>query len=74
MFIYLHKVVMCLQKDMLNKNTLGVKKSARPIRSSPTYVRPKAVISAEAKKSPSKMFPKNYLNEIQQFYNMFSQV
>ena len=39
--------------DMLNKNNLGVK-SARPIRRSPTYVhvRPKALISAEAKKSP----------------------
>ena len=40
--------------DMLNNNTLGVKKS-RPIRSNPTYVRPKAMISAEVKKS-SKMF------------------
>ena len=29
----------------------GCKKSARPIRSSPTYLRPKALISAEAKKS-----------------------
>ena len=38
---------------MLNKNSLGVK-SARPIRSNPTYVRPKALISAEAKKSPIK--------------------
>ena len=29
----------------------GCKKSARPIRSSPTYVRPKALTSAKAKKS-----------------------
>ena len=32
----------------------GYKKGAGPIRSSPTYVRPKALISAEAKKSPIK--------------------
>ena len=37
--------------DMLNKNTLGVKDMG-PIRSSPTYVQPKALISAEAKISP----------------------
>ena len=45
---------------MLNKNALGVK-SAGPI---PTYVRPKALISAEAKKSPIKDIS-NYLNDIQ---------
>ena len=45
---------------------LGCKKSARPIRSSPTYVQPKALISAEAKKSPSRIQDvSNYLNEIQ---------
>ena len=49
---------------MLNKNTLGVKKSAEPISSSPTYVQPKALISAEAKKSPIKDIS-NYLNDIQ---------
>ena len=49
--------------DMLNKNTLGVK-SARLIRSSPTYVPPKALISAEAKKSPIKDVS-NYLNDTQ---------
>ena len=38
----------------------GCKKSAGLIRSSPTYVRPKALISAEAKKSPIKDFS-NYL-------------
>ena len=46
--------------DMLNKNTLGVKK----FEASPTYVRPKALISAEAKKSPIKDVS-NYLNDIQ---------
>ena len=30
----------------------GCKKGARPIRSSPTYVRPKSLLSAEDKKSP----------------------
>ena len=60
---------------MLNKNTLGVKKvRGQQEATLPMYMRPKAMISAEAKKSPSKMFPKNYLNEIQQFYNMFLQV
>ena len=34
----------------LNKNTLGMKLT----RSNPTYVQPKALISAEAKKSPIK--------------------
>ena len=48
--------------DMLNKNTLDVK-SARPIRSSPTYVRLKSLILAEAKKSPIKDIL-NYLNDI----------
>ena len=38
--------------EMLNKNTLGVK-SVGPIRS-PTYLQPKVLISAEAKKSPIK--------------------
>ena len=51
----------------------GCKKSARPIRSSPTYLRPKALISAEAKKSPIKVVS-NYLNEIQEFYSIFLQV
>ena len=37
--------------DMLNKNTLGVKKCGAN-KKQPTYVRPKALISAEAKKSP----------------------
>ena len=32
----------------------GCKKGARPIRSTPTYVRPKSLISAEAKKSSIK--------------------
>ena len=32
---------------------LGCKKGVGPIRSSPTYVRPKVLISAEAKKSPT---------------------
>ena len=61
---------MCLyfqkSSDMLNKNTLGVKKSARPIRSSIAnrYVRPKTLISVEAKKLLIKnLF--NYLNDIQ---------
>ena len=44
--------------DVLKKHS-GCKKSVRPIRSSPTYVQPKAVISAEAKKSPLNIFPKN---------------
>ena len=48
---------------MLNKNILG-EKGARPIRSSPTYVQPKSLISAEAKKSPIKDVL-NYLNDIQ---------
>ena len=39
-------------------------KSVRPIRSSPTYVRPKALISTEAKKSPVKDVS-NYLNDMQ---------
>ena len=45
---------------MLNKNTLSVKKSTRPIRSSIVnrYVRPKTLISAEAKK----LLIKNLLN------------
>ena len=50
---------------MLNKNTLGVK-SVRPIRSSIAnrYVRPKTLISVEAKKLLIKnLF--NYLNDIQ---------
>ena len=42
---------------------LGIK-SARPIRSSPTYVEPKALISAETKKSPIKDVL-NYLNNKQ---------
>ena len=42
----------------------GCKKGAGPKRSSPTYVRPKALISAEAKKSPIKD-ASNYLNDIQ---------
>ena len=49
--------------DMLNKNTLGVKKCGT-IRSSPTYMQPKGLISAEAKKSPIKDVS-NYLNDIQ---------
>ena len=49
--------------DMLNKNTLGIK-SVRPIRNSYTYVQPKALISAEVKKSPIKD-ALNYLNDIQ---------
>ena len=40
------------------------KKSTRPIRSSPTYVQIKALIAAEAKKSPIKDVS-NYLNDIQ---------
>ena len=51
---------------MLNKNTLGIKKSARPIRSriANKYVRPKTLISVEAKKLLIKnLF--NYLNDIQ---------
>ena len=41
-----------INSDMLNKNTWGVKKSARPIRSNIAnrQVRPKGLISAEAKK------------------------
>ena len=42
----------------------GCKKGVVPTRSSPTYVRPKALISAEAKKSPIKDVS-NYLNDIQ---------
>ena len=42
----------------------GCKKGAGPIRSSPTYVQPKALISAEAKKSPIKDVS-NYLNDIE---------
>ena len=50
---------------MLNKNTLGVK-NVGPIRNSPTYVQSKALISAEAKKSPIAIKDvSNYLNEIQ---------
>ena len=41
----------------------GCKKSVGPIRSSPTYVQPKGVISAEAKKSPIKDVS-NYLNSL----------
>ena len=48
---------------MLDKNILGVKQCG-PIRSSPTYVRPTALISAEAKKSSIKDVS-NYLNDIQ---------
>ena len=46
---------------MLNKNTLGI---AKPIRSSPTYVQPNSLISAEAKILPIKDVY-NYLNDIQ---------
>ena len=59
----------CFQKsgDMLNKNNLGCKKSARPIRSSIAnrYVcATKTLISVEAKKLLIKnLF--NYLNDIQ---------
>ena len=42
----------------------GCKKGAKPIRSSPIYVRPKYLISAEAKKSLIKDVL-NYLNDIQ---------
>ena len=54
------------KKAMLNKNTLGIKKCARPIRSSIAnrYVRSKTLISVEAKKLLIKnLF--NYLNDIQ---------
>ena len=57
---------------MLNKNTPGCKKSARPIRSSIAnrYVRPKTLISVEAKKLLIKnLF--HYLNDIQQFIAYF---
>ena len=54
---------------MLNKNTLGVK-STGPIRSSPTYVQPKALISAEDKKSPIKDVS-NYLNDIQAYFHKY---
>ena len=57
---------MRINNYMLNKNTLGVKKSARSIRSSIAnrYVRPKTLISVEAKKLLIKnLF--NYLNDIQ---------
>ena len=50
--------------DMLNKKHPGCKKSAKPIRSCLTYVQPKALISAKAKKSPIKDVS-NYLNDIQ---------
>ena len=63
MFIYIFSDMFTKSSDMLNKNTLGIK-SARPIRNSPTYLRSKALISAEAKKSPIKDVS-NYLNEIQ---------
>ena len=52
--------------DMLNKNTPGVNKGARPIKSSIAnrYVRPKTLISVEAKKLLiTNLF--NYLNDIQ---------
>ena len=49
-------------------NTLGVK-GARPIRNSPTYVQPKSLISAEAKKLKRDVL--NYLDEfIAYFHNM----
>ena len=67
----------CLQKVviyMLNKNTWGVK-SARPIRSNITnrHVRPKILISAEAKK----LLYQNYFQLIEWHtivYSIFSQV
>ena len=56
---------------MLNKYTLhGCKKGVRPIRSSPTHVRPKSLISAEAKKLSIKDVL-NYLNDTQQFIAYF---
>ena len=48
---------------MLNKITLDVKKCRANKKQPPTYVRPKALISAEAKKSPIKDVS-NYLNDI----------
>ena len=47
----------------INKSTLGIK-SMRPIRNRPTYVRPKSLISAEAKKSPN-IDVLDYLTNIQ---------
>ena len=46
---------------MLNKNTLGVQKCEAVL---DTYIWPKALISAEAKKLPIKEVL-NYLNDIQ---------
>ena len=53
----------CLAILKLNKNTLGVKKvQGQKEAALPTYVRPKSVISAEAKKLLYKK--SNFLNDI----------
>ena len=54
--------------DMLNKNTLGVKKCGANKKQPYLYVRPKALISAEAKKSPIKDVS-NYLNDIIAYFH-----
>ena len=46
------------------------KKGARPIRSSPTYVQPKSLILAEAKKSPIKDVL-YYLNEFIAYFHKY---
>ena len=45
-------VIFTKSSDMLNKNTLGVKKFEANKKQPHTYVQSKALISAEAKKSP----------------------
>ena len=46
----LRYTVYCYCITVLNKNSLAVKKSARPIRSHNGYKRPKSLISSKAKK------------------------
>ena len=59
--VYMLSDIYTKSSDILNKNTLGV--SARLIKCSPNYVWPTALISTEAKKSPTKDVS-NYLNDI----------
>ena len=66
--MYVVKVII-----MLNKNTPGVKKCEANQKHHCKYVRPKTLISAEAKKLLINFF--NYLNDIHTIaYTMFSQL
>ena len=59
-FITIITIIMHVYTDAKQKHP-GHKRSAGPIRNSPTYVRPKALISSEAKKSPIKDVSNTYV-------------